>query len=751
MKEGAPKINSEEPEENPDISGVMKDRPRIGGVNSDYPPKITEDLSKINAKSDPDSGGEMKDLALAKLNEMIEDLKKNTSGGDVKLAGLMRKREEIMREKTGNHPTPEKGLSDNGDKQEIPLVDGDLGIPIIKERLSDADEIARTGQILKEKMEDKRRMGRDTKLRSLDEEVRNIEGRAFQTPENRARLEEIRKEYRRIENELETPPPDITEKIKGGKAEMGPKKVFAALTEAEREAHGVLEARTPQEHRNFILGMSEKYRKLPLWKKLSIGGGLMGIGLVGVGVGGAVGGAVAGSAFVSGRILSGLGMFATMDALTEKKIKNKYLRRGVAGVGAVAYGFLVPKIFAALDQELGLTEKAGAAIEWAGDKLDELFPNANELASLNPETIEESPSSIGENQNILGPNPENPPFIVTESPIDPVGALLRDPSLYGDINAESPSSIGENQNILGPNPENPPFIVTESPIDPVGALLRDLSLYGDINAVNAEISPLPTYEVKSGDTLYSILKTQFPEIQELSGGRQVNAIENILAEMEKNPTEYGVTSGDLDKINPGENINIEKIHEIIEQERIGGENIIDHAKNLPLETAENIESHEPSAPLEEVVKNPSSASPETNTTTTPEVRMENEIIQANEIPNSAIEKEYDNLANTIFNNSNALHNPDISNFIEQENFEKIMLNADTSQNGFVQDLKVNLSTMLDKVKGTPAFDKMATIVGYQKSSFMGIFGTERFGVGIGEKSVKTILEEIARFKIEQKI
>ena len=704
MKEGAPKINSEEPEENPDISGVMKDRPRIGGVNSDYPPKITEDLSKINAKSDPDSGGEMKDLALAKLNEMIEDLKKNTSGGDVKLAGLMRKREEIMREKTGNHPTPEKGLSDNGDKQEIPLVDGDLGIPIIKERLSDADEIARTGQILKEKMEDKRRMGRDTKLRSLDEEVRNIEGRAFQTPENRARLEEIRKEYRRIENELETPPPDITEKIKGGKAEMGPKKVFAALTEAEREAHGVLEARTPQEHRNFILGMSEKYRKLPLWKKLSIGGGLMGIGLVGVGVGGAVGGAVAGSAFVSGRILSGLGMFATMDALTEKKIKNKYLRRGVAGVGAVAYGFLVPKIFAALDQELGLTEKAGAAIEWAGDKLDELFPNANELASLNPETIEESPSSIGENQNILGPNPENPPFIVTESPIDPVGALL-----------------------------------------------RDLSLYGDINAVNAEISPLPTYEVKSGDTLYSILKTQFPEIQELSGGRQVNAIENILAEMEKNPTEYGVTSGDLDKINPGENINIEKIHEIIEQERIGGENIIDHAKNLPLETAENIESHEPSAPLEEVVKNPSSASPETNTTTTPEVRMENEIIQANEIPNSAIEKEYDNLANTIFNNSNALHNPDISNFIEQENFEKIMLNADTSQNGFVQDLKVNLSTMLDKVKGTPAFDKMATIVGYQKSSFMGIFGTERFGVGIGEKSVKTILEEIARFKIEQKI
>ena len=101
------------------------------------------------------------------------------------------------------------------------------------------------------------------------------------------------------------------------------------------------------------------------------------------------------------------------------------------------------------------------------------------------------------------------------------------------------------------------------------------------------------YSVEKGDNLYKIIKNQFPEVQGLSGGKQTNAIENILAEIKKDPTLYGIKSGDVNKLAIGENIDVEKIKEILENKTIGGKNIIDHAEGLSKGAVDKIESWEP--------------------------------------------------------------------------------------------------------------------------------------------------------------
>ena len=119
-----------------------------------------------------------------------------------------------------------------------------------------------------------------------------------------------------------------------------------------------------------------------------------------------------------------------------------------------------------------------------------------------------------------------------------------------------------------------------------------------LNASEAAVTPekiptaeMPAYTVKSGDNFYKILRANFPEINALEPGRQANAIENILAEIKKNPELYGVK--DVNLIKPGDAINIKGIHDIIESTKIGEEGIIEHAKGLSDEAVERIEKYQP--------------------------------------------------------------------------------------------------------------------------------------------------------------
>jgi len=111
--------------------------------------------------------------------------------------------------------------------------------------------------------------------------------------------------------------------------------------------------------------------------------------------------------------------------------------------------------------------------------------------------------------------------------------------------------------------------------------------------VAPEAAALPEYAVEKGDNLYKILRANFSGIGELDGGKQTNAIENILKEIRKNPAEYGISSGDADSLATGDKINIQKIAEILSEKKIGGEGIMEHAQNLSEETVKNIESYVP--------------------------------------------------------------------------------------------------------------------------------------------------------------
>ncbi|MBX4215505.1 hypothetical protein KW797_00995 [Candidatus Parcubacteria bacterium] len=112
---------------------------------------------------------------------------------------------------------------------------------------------------------------------------------------------------------------------------------------------------------------------------------------------------------------------------------------------------------------------------------------------------------------------------------------------------------------------------------------------------------LPDYAVAKGDNFYKILKANFNDIAELEGGRQTNAIENILAEMKKDPAAYGISSGNINDLKPGDAINLEKIREIIDTHQVKGESIAEHAKNLSEQTVQRIEGWSPVEVQKEVV------------------------------------------------------------------------------------------------------------------------------------------------------
>jgi hypothetical protein len=101
--------------------------------------------------------------------------------------------------------------------------------------------------------------------------------------------------------------------------------------------------------------------------------------------------------------------------------------------------------------------------------------------------------------------------------------------------------------------------------------------------------------VESGDTMYSILEDEFNISDKLTEeGRQYNAIENILAQIKANPAEYGIVSGDVNNLNVGDKINIEKIADIVANHKIAGQGIFEHAQGLPPAVVTGIENYMPS-------------------------------------------------------------------------------------------------------------------------------------------------------------
>lgn len=103
------------------------------------------------------------------------------------------------------------------------------------------------------------------------------------------------------------------------------------------------------------LGVSERYQKMPLGKKLLISGGLIGAGLaVGVAGGvfaGAIGGGVIAARWAQ-RALSGVGTFRSIEGVTKRIQENRTEKRIREEFGGEELGDILDKSDAALDSRL---------------------------------------------------------------------------------------------------------------------------------------------------------------------------------------------------------------------------------------------------------------------------------------------------------------------------------------------------------------------------------------------------------------
>lgn len=100
-------------------------------------------------------------------------------------------------------------------------------------------------------------------------------------------------------------------------------------------------------------------------------------------------------------------------------------------------------------------------------------------------------------------------------------------------------------------------------------------------------------EIKAGDTAYSVLRRMVPDIDKLDGAtRQSNAIENILAKMKAHPgglAAFGISSGNINELKPGESIDVTKIQSILDTAKMSsGKGILEHAASLSEDTVRRI-------------------------------------------------------------------------------------------------------------------------------------------------------------------
>lgn len=128
----------------------------------------------------------------------------------------------------------------------------------------------------------------------------------------------------------------------------------------------------------IIKNVGEAYNRQPTWKKLLIGGGLLALGIPG--------------ATIPQKILSGCGMYVTLDTLLQNKLKDHpRLRAGIAGAGALAFGVFASQIYSAIDQKLGISDTirgwftTPAPVSVAPPPIVEVAPPPPPIAEVIPE------------------------------------------------------------------------------------------------------------------------------------------------------------------------------------------------------------------------------------------------------------------------------------------------------------------------------------------------------------------------------
>ncbi|MFC1801838.1 hypothetical protein ACFLY7_00120 [Patescibacteria group bacterium] len=103
---------------------------------------------------------------------------------------------------------------------------------------------------------------------------------------------------------------------------------------------------------------------------------------------------------------------------------------------------------------------------------------------------------------------------------------------------------------------------------------------------------LDTYEISKGDTLWKIIGDMDIMSEFTKEGQQSNAIANVIKKISEDPTIIGLEEDQsIHELKVGQEIDLDKIKNIINELKIDTESVIDHAENLSPETIEKIEAN----------------------------------------------------------------------------------------------------------------------------------------------------------------
>ena len=318
---------------------------------------------------------------------------------------------------------------------------------------------------------------------------------------------------------------------KGNETKNNPETIAAAANKAAERQQKNTEARTPNEHKGFFSKLGERWNKMGWKKKLAIGAGLMVLTLGGAAAGSTL---VMGAGWLGGRILSGLGMYSTIDAATKNLLKNNWARAGAAALGGTIYAAFVPKIFSTLDTHLDLTGKMTGAIDLskqagvaAGDTLNAVSKETGRLVDdYGPKVVrglERASDLAKEVTDKYAP-------IVTEK----LGVAAH--------------SLGSAAGAAGEQLQQGFEKGGEYLAQGAGAAHDFFSPTAQMNS-----TLYPVYEMQSGDTIEKVLAERFPDVQGLSGPAQANRINEIVSLMRAEG--MPMSGGELD---------LAKVHALVE-------------------------------------------------------------------------------------------------------------------------------------------------------------------------------------------
>ncbi len=199
-------------------------------------------------------------------------------------------------------------------------------------------------------------------------------------------------------------------------------------------------------------------------------------------------------------------------------------------------------------------------------------------------------------------------------------------------------------------------------------------------AASKPAEDLESYSVEKGDNLWDTLKNNIPQIEDLDrAGMKDNVTANLIEEIKENPEEYGIESDNVGNLQIGDNLKMEKIQDLLENEKIDGDGLIEHAKGLSEDQLKGIENYEPpeSSGAAEAAESSAEESGKGSGAEETSEKINTFTERLKDLDIDADSTKNNELINYLHNHEDLLNSPDKREFLEEllENQDKVKIDS----------------------------------------------------------------------------